>query len=249
MFGLSDSAITAWATVALAFVGVIGIVTAIAVSIGTWNAAAAARKATELQAREIGVLETQTKLLQDQQEEARTSAFPWLQATLANVGEVFVEGAVTYVAGSAPAWSTEVWVRTSRGYFQAAVGFVAPGASRHFRAALHTDEDRFQVQCPFDEFKKLLGDETGWVGVTWNGPGYWVGRQRWRKLQESGRYVGERMSRHFDEDAALQDHWREEAERGQEREAIDQLAPPPVDHRRTLLTRLRGRRRGEQVKP
>src|SRR5690348_12017405 len=113
MFGLSDSAMTAWATVALAFVCAVGILTGVAVTLATRNAAAAARKATELQAREIGLLETQTKLLQDQQDEARSSAFPWLQVTLANVGDVFIEGAVTYVAGSAPAWSTEVWVRTS----------------------------------------------------------------------------------------------------------------------------------------
>src|ERR1700674_1042563 len=176
MFGFSDSDITAWATVALAFVGVVGIVTGIAVTVGTLRAAAAARKATELQAREIGVLETQTKLLQVQQEEARASAFPWLQATLTNVGEVFVEGTVTYVAGSAPAWSTELSVRTSRGYYQTPVGFVAPGASRQFRAVLHTNEDRFH--CPFDEFKKLIGDEIGWVGVTRNGPRYWVGGYR-----------------------------------------------------------------------
>lgn len=247
MFGISDSDITAWATVALAFVGVVGIVTAIAVSIGTWKAAAAARKATELQAREIGVLETQTKLLQEQQEEARSSAFPWLQATFTSVGEVFIEGIVTYVAGSAPAWSTEVWVRTSRGYYLADVGFVAPGASRKFRAVLHTDEDRFY--CPFDEFKKLLGDETGWIGVTWKGPSYWVGRQRWRMLQEGSRYVGERMRRWFDEDAAIGDHMMEEDERRQEREAIDTLVPPTSDHRQTLLARLLRRGRGGQVKP
>src|SRR5579864_6068104 len=175
MFGLSDSDITAWATVALAFVGIVGIVTGIAVSVGSLNAAAAARKATELQAREIGVLETQTKLLQEQQADARSSAFPWLQAAPSDVGELYVEGTVAYVAGSAPAWSTEVWVRTSRGYYQAAVGFVAPGASRQFRAVVLKDEDRFQ--CPFDEFKKLIGDEIGWVGVAWKGPSYWVGRQ------------------------------------------------------------------------
>src|SRR3954453_22813022 len=114
MFGLSDSQVTAGATVALAAVGVISIVTGIAVTVGTLRAAGAARKATELQAREIAVLETQTKLLQTQQEEAQTSAFPWLQARLSKVGELIVEGTITYVAGSAPAWSVEVWVRTSR---------------------------------------------------------------------------------------------------------------------------------------
>jgi len=246
MFGFSDSDITAWATVALAFVGVVGILTGIAVTVGTLRAAAAARKATELQAREIGVLETQTKLLQVQQEEARASAFPWLQATLSNVGEVFVEGTVTYAAGSAPAWSTEVWVRTSRGYFQAAVGFVAPGASRQFRAVLHTDEDRFH--CPFDEFKKLIGNEIGWVGVTWTGPSYWVGRHKSRVLQDN-RYVGERMSRWLDEDAAMEDQMRKEAERRDEREAIETLVPPTTDHRQTLLARLLRRGQRGQVKP
>lgn len=246
MFGLSDSDVTAWATVALAFVGVVGIVTGIAVTFGTLRAAAAARKATELQAREIGVLETQTKLLQVQQEEARDSAFPWLQAMIANVGEVFVEGTVTYVAGSAPAWSTEVWVRTNRGYFQAAVGFVAPGASRQFSAILHRDEDHFD--CPFSEFKKLIGDEIGWVGVTWNGPSYWVGRYRSRMLQGSGRYVGERMSRSFDEDAAIEDHMREESERVEERVAIDNRVPPTTDHRQTPLARLLRRGQRGQVK-
>ena len=90
-------------------------------------------------------------------------------------GEVFVEGIVTYVAGSAPAWSTEAWVRTSRGYYQAAIGFVAPGASRQFRALLHKDEAN--LRCPFSEFKKLRGNEIGWVGVTWNGPSYYVVRR------------------------------------------------------------------------
>ena len=236
MFGLSDSDITAWATVALAFVGVVGIGTGIAVTVGTLKAAAAARKATELQAREIGVLETQTKLLQVQQEEARASAFPWLQATLTNSGQVFVEGTVTYVAGSAPAWSTEVWVRTFRGYYRTPVGFVAPGASRQFRAVLHTDEDDFR--CPFDEFKKLIGDEIGWVGVTWNGPSFWVGRHRSRLLQEGNRYVGERMSRWFDEDAAIEDSMVEEAERAEERNAIETIVPSTTDHRQTPLARL-----------
>jgi hypothetical protein len=242
MFGLSDSEITAWATVALAFVGVVGIATGIAVSIGTLNAAAAARRATELQAREIGVLETQTKLLQVQQEEARASAFPWLQATLTSAGEVFAEGTINYVAGSAPAWSTEVWVRTSRGYYQASVGFVAPGASGQFRAVKHTDEDG--IRCPFDEFKKLIGNEIGWVGVTWSGPGYWVGRQRWRMLQEGSRYVGERMWHSFDEDAAFEAHLVEEAERSEEKGAIETLVPPTTDRRQTPLARLfrRGQR-------
>jgi hypothetical protein len=235
MFGLSDSDITAWATVALAFVGVVGILTGIAVSVGTLNAAAAARKATELQAREIGVLETQTKLLQQQQEDARASAFPWLQATLTNVGEVFIEGTVTYVAGSAPAWSTEVWVRTSRGYFQTTVGFIAPGASRQFRTVLQTDEDLFH--CPFSEFQKLLGNETGWVGVTWNGPSYWVGRQKSRLLQD-GRYVGERMWSWFDEEVAFEDALREEEEQREEKEAIAKLAHPTAERPPTPLARL-----------
>jgi hypothetical protein len=247
MFGLSDSDVTAWATVALAFVGVVGILTGIAVTVGTLRAAAAARKATELQAREIGVLETQTKLLQVQQEDARTSAFPWLQATITNAGELYVEGTVTYVSGSAPAWSTEVWVRTFRGYYQTPVGFVAPGASRPFRAVLHTDED--DLPCPFKEFKKLIGDEIGWVGVTWNGPSYWVGRQRWRLLQEGNRHVGERMWRSFDEEAEIEDSMREEAERRHESEAIDTLMPRTTDQQQTPLARLLRRGRRGQVKP
>jgi len=247
LLGLSDSDITAWATVALAFVGVVGIVTAIAVSIGTLNAAAAARKATELQAREIGVLETQTKLLQVQQEEARTSAFPWLQATLTNAGEVFAEGTVMYVAGSAPAWSTQVWVRTFRGYYQTPVGFVAPGATRPFRAVLHTDEDDFP--CPFKEFNKLSGDEIGWVGVTWTGPSYWVGRQWWRLLQEGGRYVGERMWRSFDEEAEMEAHMVEEDEPRGDRRAIETIVPPTTDHRQTPLARLLRRGLRGHVKP
>lgn len=224
--GLSDSDITAWATVALAFVGAVGIVTGIAVSIGTLRSAAAARKATELQAGEVAVLEKQTALLQKQQDDAVLTAFPWLEATLGAAGERFVEGHVNYVSGSAPAWGTEVWARTYRGYFHERVGFAAPGSSRPFRAVLQHEDDPFV--CPFSEFQKLDGEEVGWVGVTWHGPNYWAGRHAWRLLKEGGRYVADRRGRWFDEDSALSDEMYEQMEREQQTAAIADLAPQPM---------------------
>ena len=52
------------------------------------------------------------------------------------------------------------------------------------------------------------------------------------------------MSRWLDEDAAMEDQMREEAERRDEREAIQTLVPPTTDHRQTLLARLL--RRGQR---
>ena len=173
-------AVTAWATLALAAVGLISIVTNVFLGWQTRNAAEAAKTSTKLQEREIALFERQYL-------DAQRSAFPHLRVHFKEQNANAVKGTLSVLAGTALATDVKVWARTAAGYFVKPYQQVSPTLPYiDFEA---TTRENDVSRCPFPEFQKLLGDEQGWIGVTSAGPAGQSGKFRQRLLRDGSRYV------------------------------------------------------------
>src|SRR5438552_363152 len=103
--------VTAWATVALAFVGAVAIIVNVFLIHSTSTAAAAARDAVALEREQLALFQEQLALTQQQFVAQLAAARPTLQAAATAYGSSFTEGTVTHVHGSQPAYEIEVWIR------------------------------------------------------------------------------------------------------------------------------------------
>lgn len=172
---MSDADITAAATVALAVVGIISIATGIALSIGTFRAAGAARDATALQQRQADLLERELKLAEQQATATREAARPKLRASVESAGNVFLEVSLHYISGTEPATDIQVWVRRQPGdeggwgLFVWWVGYIAPG--ERFSNRMTSASAQEQERLPFLDFltEQPTANEL-FVGLVWKRP-------------------------------------------------------------------------------
>jgi hypothetical protein len=173
--------LTAYATIAVAFVGFVSIAANFVLA---WQArksaqasAASLRLQSEtvrLQSEELDVLRRQVKLAEDQFAAARDSARPRLLPQIARVGNLFIEGEVAYVHGSEPAYDITIWIRgPSRpgagwGLYKGVIGFMT-GADHQIRFMAAPATANEQAGCPFPEFLEDLQLQARdyFVGTTW----------------------------------------------------------------------------------
>lgn len=168
--------ITAGATVALAIIGGVSIVTNAALAMGTFLAVRANRETTAFEQRQMDLLEREIKLQEEQAAAAREAARPKLRAGLLSQGQLYINGSVHYVHGTDPAEDVEVWIRAAPaedaawGLHYASVGLMVPGDRRRdFMTTLATALE--QDRLPFLDF--LDGDLGGAFScslVTWRRP-------------------------------------------------------------------------------
>lgn len=165
--------ITAVATVVLAFVGVVSIVANFVLA---WQARASAitsRDGVALQREELETVRRQLKLAEDQFAAARDAARPRLQAAVVSAGSLYIEGIVSYVHGSEPAYKVRVWIRgqsrpgATWGLYLARVGFInAADRQLPFKALQATAQE--QSESPFPEFMNTtIGPREFLIGMTW----------------------------------------------------------------------------------
>jgi hypothetical protein len=165
--------LTAWATIAVAFVGAVSIVANFALAWQARASARASRAGLKLQADELGTLQRQLKLAEDQFAAARDAAQPRLRAALARAGDLYISGSVAYVHGSEPADEIHLWIRgPSRpgagwGLHTARIGFMS-ASDRELPFTAIPASAQQQEQNPFPTF---LDEEPGrydfWVGLIW----------------------------------------------------------------------------------
>lgn len=174
VLGINAADATAWATIALAVVGIAGIGTGIALAIGTLRAAQAARDATTLQQRQADLLERELKLVEQQAFDAREIAWPKLRVSVFSAA-LRTEGVVLhYVQGTLPATDIQVWVRyqpegeSGWGLYFGWVGYMSKGEK--FPLTLTKATDREQEHSPFQEFfSETPGPVEFFVGLIWKG--------------------------------------------------------------------------------
>ena len=94
--------VTAWATVALAAVGVIGIGTSIALAYASLRTAAEAKQATALQHDELDVIKRQLSLQEKQFAAAQAASRPRLSVTITSADASLVAGDLAYMHGTEP---------------------------------------------------------------------------------------------------------------------------------------------------
>jgi hypothetical protein len=165
--------VTAWATVILAFVGVVSIAANFALAWQARSSAKAGREGVKLQSAELEMVKRQLTLAEEQFAAARDAAKPRLRSALASAGKYQIDGSVAFVHGSEPAYEIHIWVwgtlqpEASWGLYTTRIGFMS-GSDRElpFRAmptsALEQDE------CPFPEFFDETPSATTYlIGLTW----------------------------------------------------------------------------------
>lgn len=165
--------VTAWATAVLAFVGLVSI---LANSVLAWQArssAKASRDGVKLQAEELETLKRQVTLTEKQFAAAADAAKPRLRSALVRVGSLFIEGTVSYVHGSEPAYEIRVWIRgrsrpgAAWGLFTTRIGFMT-ASDRELPFIAGAASAQEQTQCPFPEFLDAeLGGGDYLVGLIW----------------------------------------------------------------------------------
>ena len=165
--------VTAWATVVLAFVGLISIVANFVLAWQARSSAKASREGVKLQAEELETVKRQLTLGEQEFAAARDAAKPRLRSALASAGKLYVEGSVAYVHGSEPAYEIRIWIRGGSeegagwGLYTTRIGFMtAADRELPFRASPASAQE--QDQNPFPEFlNEELGPRQYSVGLTW----------------------------------------------------------------------------------
>jgi hypothetical protein len=175
VIGLDPVDVTAWATIALAAVGAISIVTGIALAVGTFRAANAARDASVLQRQQIDLLDRELKLVEQQANDAREIAWPKLRVSTFTAN-LETQGVILhYVQGTLPATDIQMVVRqktareTGWGLFVGWSGYMSSGEK--WTTALTKATAQQQDSSPFPEF---LGEDPApdelFVGLVWKSP-------------------------------------------------------------------------------
>jgi hypothetical protein len=175
VFGLDPTDATAWATIALAAVGAISILTAIALAIGTFRAASAARDATELQRRQMDLLDRELKVVEQQATDAREIAWPKLRVSTFTMN-LETQGVILhYVQGTLPATDIQIWVRgktpqeTGWGVYVGWAGYMASGEK--WPTTLTKATAQQQERSPFAEFlNEDPAPDEFFVGLVWKSP-------------------------------------------------------------------------------
>jgi hypothetical protein len=173
---MDSTSTTAWATIVLAFVGLVSIPTNVFLAIAALRGVSANRETTRVSERQLNLLERQVSLQEMQAETARDAARPKLRCSLTNVGQLYIEGSVVYEHGTDPAEEIEIWVRgepregATWGLYRGWIGFMSPPDRQlPFRAGPASAQE--QARLPFLDF--LEGDlppGERWVVVTWRRP-------------------------------------------------------------------------------
>jgi len=175
ILGLDPTDATTWATIALAAVGAISIFTGIALAIGTFRAAGAARDATGLQRRQMDLLDRELKVVEQQAADAREIAWPKLRVSTFTMN-LETQGVILhYVQGTLPATDIQMWVRIKPpheggwGLYVGWVGYMA--SSEKWPTALTKATAQQQERSPFPEFleEDPAPDEL-FVGLVWKSP-------------------------------------------------------------------------------
>jgi hypothetical protein len=159
---------------------------ALAASVRHADIAEAALKATQAS---IKLQERDVDLKERQRLDALRTAFPHLRVVFTQHNAAAVKGTLSVLAGTALATDVKVWARTASGYYVKPFQQVSPNLPHVDFEATTLEMD--PSQCPFPEFQKLLGDEQGWIGVTWSGPAGQRGKFRHRLLASGSQYVDE----------------------------------------------------------
>jgi hypothetical protein len=165
--------VTAWATAVLAFVGLVSIM---ANSVLAWQARASAkasRDGVNLQAEELETVKRQLTLAEKQFAAAQDAARPRLRSSVVRAGSLYIEGTVSYVHGSEPAYEIRIWIRgpsrpgAAWGLFTTRIGFMtASDRELPFMAAAASAQE--QAACPFPEFLNAeIAMREYLVGLTW----------------------------------------------------------------------------------
>jgi hypothetical protein len=168
--------LTAWATVVLAFVGVVSIVANFVLAWQARSSARAASAAVKLQQEEIGILKRQADLAEDQFKSLRDAARPRLRATKVQPGTHYIKGGIAYVHGSEPAYQIRIWIRgpskpgvAGWGLYTSSLPFIGAADRELSYTAIPAEPDQQQVaeaQFP-DFFRANVPPREYWIGLTW----------------------------------------------------------------------------------
>lgn len=166
--------VTAWATIALASVGAIGIVTSIALAYASLRSADEAKQATALWREELDAIKRQLELAEKQFASAQAGARPRLGVTITMADPSIVAGNLAYLHGTEPAENVEIWIRTqssadaARGLYVVRYKAVLPASLViQFRAVAATASE--QDAMPFqDMLSGALAENEAVVAVRWS---------------------------------------------------------------------------------
>jgi hypothetical protein len=172
--------LTAWATVVLAVIAAISILTNIALARSASRSAraasrsaGAAERATSLQESELGVIERQLTLSENQFKAAQQAALPRLKVIVNNADPSIVSGHVVHYHGSEPAVDVEIWIRTvsmagaAWGLFVNRYAVVVPGTNEQFRALAASADDQGRLPFP-GMLDEVMGKGQALVAIAWN---------------------------------------------------------------------------------
>ncbi len=116
----------------------------------------------------------QLTLSEQQFAAARAAAQPKLRPALSRVGNLYIEGIVTYAHGSEPAYDVGIWIRgqsqpgATWGLHTARLALVTTGVGQLTFLAIPATAMQ-QTESPFQEFleAELGGPRDYWIGLTW----------------------------------------------------------------------------------
>src|SRR5712691_11895618 len=153
--------VTAWATLVLAFVGVVSIAANFVLAWQARSSAKASSDSVKLQAEELETVKRQLTLAEKQFAAATEAARPRLRSALVGAGPSLIAGTVAYMHGSEPAYEVLVWIRArsapNAGLYTARIGFMN-GADRELPFTASPASAQEQERCPFREFfQETLG--------------------------------------------------------------------------------------------